>query len=114
MYKSLGSQFFRTTTGIQSGTDAFNIKWAMVLWKGVYHQEKVIDSSKVLASIQSWHDSLGEYYTNSWPCIVPLRVNLCVPVASTELYVDKCTENQICKLFPLKGGTVTWSVFLIL
>ena len=59
----------------------------MVLWKGVYHQERFKNSSKVSASRQGWHDSSGEY-TNSWPCAVPLRVNPYVSVTSEEIPVQ--------------------------
>ena len=33
---------------------------------------------------------------------------------NADVYVDECTNNQICKLFALAGGTVTPSILMFL
>ena len=33
--------------------------------------------------------------------------------ASMQVYIDKCTDNQVCKLFALTGKTVTSGMLAI-
>ena len=51
----------------------------MTLWKGVYHQkiERFIESFSICSAPSDSHD----WYSDSWPCKVPLRVSPRVPVA---------------------------------
>ena len=53
---------------------------------------KLKDSLKVSTFVQSLHDS----------------------PASVKVWAEECTNSEVCKLFTLTGGTVTWGMLVIL
>ena len=48
MYENSGSQFFRTTTGIQSGPDAFDESWFVMTFSTILKVKEIICSFRLV------------------------------------------------------------------